>query len=124
MRGSRAFTLVEVAVATVVLAVGVLAALASARAAQRLATLGERVARAAEVASSRFERLRPAGCAGAGGGTASHGSTAETWSVATGPGGVIADVVVTFVAADRVRTVRFRESWPCTPPAPAAPPAP
>ena len=106
------------------LAVGVLAALASARAAQRLATLGDRVARAAEVASSRFERLRPAGCAGAGGGTASHGSTAETWSVARGPGGVIADVVVTFVAADRVRTVRFRESWPCTPPAPAAPPAP
>lgn len=118
MRGSRAFTLVEVAVATVVLAIGVLAALASARAAQRLATLGDRMARAAEVAGSRFEQLRAAGCTAAGGGATSHHSVAETWSVATGPGGVTADVVVTFVADNRSRTVRFHESWPCAPTAP------
>jgi prepilin-type N-terminal cleavage/methylation domain-containing protein len=118
MRGTRAFTLVEVAVATVVLAVGVLAALASARAAQRLATLGDRVARAAEVAGSRFEQLRAAGCAVAGGGAAAYHGVAETWSVATGPGAVSADVVVTFVADNQARSVRFHGSWPCAPPAP------
>ena len=102
-------------VAAVLLAVGVLAAAGAARVCTRLATLGDRHARAAAAASSRFERLRAGGCGAAAGGAASHGAVDETWSVTPGAAALAVDVNVSFVEGGRSHVVRFAGSLPCAP---------
>lgn len=114
----RGFSLVEASVAAVILAVGLLAAAASSRAVTRLATLGDRYTRAAQVASSRLERLRGLGCGAAGSGSASHGAVDETWSASGVGSALAAAITVTFVEGGRARMVRYAASIPCRPGAP------
>jgi Tfp pilus assembly protein PilV len=109
----RGFTLVETTVAAVLLCLGVLAASATWRSAGRLALLGARQARAAELARARLSLLEAVGCA-ASAGSGVQGAFAETWSVdAARP--ARADVAVSFVHDARVRTVRLTELLRCGP---------
>ena len=108
---ARGFSLVDCMVAAVLLAVGLLAIVASQRAVQRLDLLGRRTAQAAEAAASRLALLRLTGCAAPSSGTA-PGSVAEQWSVA--PGSLArATVSVTFIHDARPRAARFTSAFYC-----------
>ena len=79
----RGFSLVEVIVAIVILAVGVLGLAASAGAIVRMYAEGGRVSGAAAVAESRFELLRAGTCTTMASGTATTGEFTERWVVSS-----------------------------------------
>jgi len=114
MNRTGGFSLVECVVATVLLAVGLLAISASFHAAQQLDLLGGRTALGAEVAASRIAALRAAPCAGPLSGTAT-GLLDERWSV--GASGSLRSVVldVTFRTGTTSHTVRYDGAWLCPP---------
>ena len=87
IRGSRrgfgavtGYTLVELLVATVVLAVGVLGLAATAVAVARLTGAGMRQTVAAAAARSRFELLRSGGCGRVASGSAVTRGVHESWT--------------------------------------------
>jgi prepilin-type N-terminal cleavage/methylation domain-containing protein len=109
----RGFSLVEVMVAAVLAAVGIVAALGTARAAIGLAELGQGMAVAAAAAASRLDELAVAGGA-ASGGSAASGAVRVAWSVAAlAPRR--ASVVVSVPVEGRIRTARFEALLPCQP---------
>lgn len=79
-RRPRGFTLVELLIATVVLAVGLLALTSAGGAIVKLGARGQQLARIAVAASSRLELLRSQGC-GAASGASDSGALPERWSV-------------------------------------------
>lgn len=89
MRNDKGFTILEVLVAVLVLAIGVIALVGSSALVTRMIGQGHRDTRAAAIAEQRLETLRqqayattPA-CTGlAGGTTAQPGSMTDTWQVA------------------------------------------
>lgn len=98
-------------VAAVLLALGLLAIVASHRAVQRLDLLGRRTAQAAEAAASRLALLGVTGCAAPSSGAA-PGTLAEQWSVA--PGSLArASVAVSFTHDARPRVARFASAFHC-----------
>jgi prepilin-type N-terminal cleavage/methylation domain-containing protein len=118
------FTLLEVLVALMVLATGILGLSANAALVSRLVGDGSRLTVAATVATARFERLRALPCASAASGTAITRGIEERWAVAPiGPAPVRAlevQVTVTYrlrsnqAAGPRVQ--RFRGAVPCAAP--------
>jgi prepilin-type N-terminal cleavage/methylation domain-containing protein len=108
---ARGFSLVECLVAAVLLAVGLLAIVASQRAVQRLDQLGRRTSEATEAAASRLARLRIPGCAAASSGSTA-GDVAEQWSVTPGPLGR-ASVTVSFLHDARVRPALYASAFRC-----------
>ncbi len=74
------FTLTELLIASVVLAVGLLALTTAGAAVVRLESRGRRLARTAAAAESRLESLRALGCVAASGAGTTDG-LAERWSV-------------------------------------------
>lgn len=108
---SRGFSLVEVVVAAVLVAVGIVAELTTARSAVGMAELGESAAAAAAAAASRLDELAAAGCA-ASGGSAVAGSMRVEWSVA-GVAPLVATVVVSVPVEGRIRTARFEAMLAC-----------
>ncbi|HJU90949.1 MAG TPA: prepilin-type N-terminal cleavage/methylation domain-containing protein [Gemmatimonadaceae bacterium] len=76
----RGFTIVEIVVALMVTAVGVLALAGTAAFVERLAGEGAAQTRAANMAQSRFELLRSSGCSPAGTGITSQNGLIETWT--------------------------------------------
>lgn len=82
MFGERGFSLVELVVSSLVLAVGVLAVAASFASVARLATSGARLAGATLAASAKVEELRSASCRDvAGGSDVGAGGYERTWDV-------------------------------------------
>jgi prepilin-type N-terminal cleavage/methylation domain-containing protein len=74
------FTLVELLIATIVLAVGLLALTSTGAAIVKLERHGQRLARVAAMGETRLELLRPQLCAAAPGVSSSHGLD-ERWHV-------------------------------------------
>jgi len=74
--------LVELVVAVLVLAVGLLALAGTAAAVSRMVAWGQRLGGSAVAAQSRLEELRSGGCAALGGGRDSVGHYRLQWSVA------------------------------------------
>jgi prepilin-type N-terminal cleavage/methylation domain-containing protein len=91
MSGRSGFTITEVMIAMVILALGVLALVGGSAAATRMLSQGQRTTNAAAVAGSRLERLRRAAnatsprCASGNfaSGTATTNGVAEAWTVPT-----------------------------------------
>lgn len=80
--GRDGFTLLEVLVALVVLATGILGLSANAALVSRLVGDGSRLTIAATLATARFEQLRGESCATATSGAATTRGIEERWSVA------------------------------------------
>jgi prepilin-type N-terminal cleavage/methylation domain-containing protein len=80
-RARRAFTIVELIVAIVILAVGVLGLVSTAAVVSRLIGGAAQQTLAASVAASRFERLRSMQCASIRSDSATTRGIAERWRV-------------------------------------------
>ena len=117
----RAFTLVEVLVALVLLGAGILGLSASSTLVSRMIGDGSRLSLAATIATGRLEQLRAIGCASAASGTAVTRGIEERWSVApVGSSLAALDVHITVTYPLRVRhagtvsrTQRFRGALHC-----------
>lgn len=118
----HAFTLLEVLVALIVLAVGILGLSASSALVSRLVGDASRLTIAATVATARLEQLRGISCAGAAPGTAITRGIEERWAVAPmgqGPGTALeVQLTVTYRlrtrgSAGAARVQRFRGAIPC-----------
>ncbi|MGH7665232.1 MAG: type IV pilus modification PilV family protein [Gemmatimonadaceae bacterium] len=109
------FTLIELMVAIMVLAVGVLGLASTAAVVTRQMGGGMMQSRAATVAMSRFERLHAVGCTTLGGttGTASARGVTESWfAVDTTRAVIVIDSVA--YATPRGRRLHFyRSTIPC-----------
>ena len=79
---SRGFTVVEVLVAIVIMAIGVLGLAGTATNVSRLIGGGAEQTIAANIALSRFEQLRSTACASMAAGTATTRGMTEHWTVA------------------------------------------
>lgn len=116
-----AFTLLEVLVALVILAVGLLGLSANAAAVSRLVGDGSRLTIAAAIATARFEQIRALPCASSSSGTAITRGIEERWTVAPiGPPPARAlevEIAVTYRLRSNQggaqRTQRFHGAVPC-----------
>jgi prepilin-type N-terminal cleavage/methylation domain-containing protein len=119
----RAFTLLEVLVALVILGVGVLGLSGHAALVSRLVGDGARLTLAATIATTRLEQLRALACASVSSGTGITYGIEERWSVApmSASGRVTAlevQLSVTYQLRRRasghsIRTQQFRGTVPC-----------
>ncbi len=109
---ARGFSLIEAAVAATVLAVGLLAVIASERSLARLDLLGRRQSEATEVASGRMAVLEAQACRVTSAGHVA-GTIDEQWSVAAGGALRSASVSVAFVHDGRPRSARYDALWLC-----------
>lgn len=109
------FTIVELIIAIVVLAVGVLGLAGTAAMVTRMVGGGARQTRAANVAASRFERLRTLQCTGVASGSATQGDISERWTVSNAGSNLRLVVdTVTFTPATRApRKVAFQSYVKC-----------
>ena len=115
----RAFTLLEVLVALVILGLGVVGLAGNAALVSRLVGDGTRLTLAAAIATARFEQLRALPCAGAAPGSAITHGIEERWTVA--PLGTAErtsaleiQLAVTYrLRAGPARTQRLRGAVPC-----------
>jgi prepilin-type N-terminal cleavage/methylation domain-containing protein len=112
----RGFTLLELVVATTVLAVGVLAVASTALPVTRLIRWGGAQSAAAEAAAGRIETLRAGGCAAlAAGDTLIAGRYRLRWVVDAAGALRRVNVVATYPWADRFHSDTFETSVACVP---------
>ena len=113
---ARGFSLVEVIVAIVILAVGVLGLAASAGAIIRMYAEGGRVSGAAATAESRFEQLRSGVCTTMASGSATTGDYTESWTV-TSPATLLRNVslTITYRTGRGTRSTTFVTQISCAP---------
>ena len=105
--GSRAgFTLVELLVAMMVFAVGMLALAATAASVTRMMGGAKRQTLAATVAQSRLEKLRSSPCASLVSGTETVRGVTNTWTVTTASRGVTIKDSVSFPSSRNTRRSR------------------
>jgi len=122
LRARRGFTIIEALVAIVMLTAGALALVGSSAVVIRTMNLGQRQARAANLASARIERLRAFNtCAEMVSGSATYGTNmSESWTTAANPGqnnGTTSREVthtVRFWGRTKVDSVRTITYLPCT----------
>jgi prepilin-type N-terminal cleavage/methylation domain-containing protein len=108
------FTLVEVVVAVVVLAVGLLALAGTSGAIARMAGLARQAGASAVLAESRLERLRAAPCAiGAVAGSAFAGAYREQWTAAPDGAGRALRVIVSYEDGRRARADTYETRSTC-----------
>lgn len=100
----RAFTLLEVLVALVLLSVGILGVSTSAALVSRMIGDGARLTLAATVATARLEQLRAIPCASATAGAAVTRGVEERWSVAPMGGASLSALEVQLSVTYRLRT--------------------
>ncbi|MDQ6828357.1 MAG: prepilin-type N-terminal cleavage/methylation domain-containing protein [Gemmatimonadota bacterium] len=114
MKSRRAFTLIEIVVAVMILTVGLLGLASTAGIVARLIGAGGTNAVAAAAAASRFEMLRATPCAGIGGGSFFSRGVREDWS-ARAAGARLFDVAdsLSYVTALGARTQGFRSLVSC-----------
>ena len=97
---TRGFTIVEVLVAIVIMALGVLGLAGTAGSVSRLIGGGAQQTLAANIAMSRFEQLRSTACSNVVAGTATMRGMTESWGVtASGASLYTVTDTVTYVAA-------------------------
>ncbi len=115
MKDRRGFTIVEVLVAVMVLAVGILGLVTTAGLVTRMIAQGQRYTRASTLASERFEILRAQRCPAVGTGTETRGAYTIAWSVADTAGGRarVIRVSVTSPTGRGTRTDKFSTSKVC-----------
>jgi prepilin-type N-terminal cleavage/methylation domain-containing protein len=112
----RGFSLTEVMVAIVILAVGVIALAASAGAITRMTTQGGRTGGASSVAASRIEILRGTPCASLASGNTTTGRYAVRWVVSTVNTNLrTATVQVSYNAGTSARSATFSTQISCAP---------
>jgi prepilin-type N-terminal cleavage/methylation domain-containing protein len=113
----RAFTLLEVLIALVILGVGVLGLAGNAALVSRLVGDGTRLSLVAAIATARFEQLRALPCASVTPGNATTHGIEERWTVAplgAGASALQIELAVTYrLRAGPARTQRFRGAVPC-----------
>jgi prepilin-type N-terminal cleavage/methylation domain-containing protein len=115
----RAFTLLEVLVALVILGVGVIGLAGNAALVSQLVGDGTRLSLAAAIATARVEQLRALPCAGVTAGSATTAGIEERWTVSPlGAAGrtsaLEVQLAVTYRSPARsTRTQRFHASVPC-----------
>jgi prepilin-type N-terminal cleavage/methylation domain-containing protein len=103
----RGFSIPELLTAVVILGVGVVGMASSAAVMSRQMTGGAKQTTAAQVAESRFERMRARACATLVNGSAVTRGVTETWTVTPGANSTVrATVVISFVEGktQKVRT--------------------
>ncbi len=104
--------LVELVVATLVLAVGVLAVAGTAAAVERMIASGRRTGNAASVAASRFELILTEGCAGAADGQVVSDRYQEAWAVSRVGGLLTISLTVSYADGRGTRGDGFEAaSW-------------
>ena len=87
MTGQRGFTIVEILVAMLVLAVGIVGLTTTAALVTRMIGQGERYSQASTMAAEQFEILRSQRCASMASGTATRGAFTLRWTVQDAAGG-------------------------------------
>ena len=111
------FTIIELIVAIVILVVGVLGLAGTAGMVSRMTGGAAQQTVAANVASSRFEKLRSVPCAQVTSGTATTRGMAEKWTTTVTPGNAnlysVTDVITYTAAGGRARTLTFQSYVPC-----------
>lgn len=113
-RSRSGFTLVELMVAMMILAVGVLGLAATAGSVTRNMAGGRRNTIAANVAASRLERLRANPCTTLTSGTDTVRGIVSVWDVAQVPRGVAITETVTFrTPQGRLRVRVYKTTIPC-----------
>jgi len=112
----RGFSLVEVVVAIMILAIGVVALGASATTITRLTAEGGRSSEAAMIAAARFERLRFNLCTtpSTGGTTVTDGFT-ETWVITSTSLLRTVTETITYPTGRGTRTVTYATEISCAP---------
>jgi prepilin-type N-terminal cleavage/methylation domain-containing protein len=112
----RGFSLVEVVVAIMILAIGVVALGASAASITRITAEGGRTSEAAMIASARFERLRYNLCTGgsSAGNTVTDGFT-ETWTISSTSLLRTVTETITYSTGRGTRTVTYVTESSCAP---------
>ncbi len=112
------FTIIELIVAIVILVVGVLGLAGTAGMVSRMVGGAAQQTIAANVASSRFEKLRSVPCANVTSGTATTRGMAEKWTTTVSPSNAnlysVTDVVTYTAAGGRSRTLTFQSYVPCS----------
>ena len=107
-------TVVEVLVALVLVAVGLLAIAGASALALRAASLVSRERLAVRQADRRLARLTAAGCTSASAGTDSVGGMLERWTIADSLGGVASvEASVEWQAGARLRVLTLRSALVC-----------
>lgn len=107
------FTLVELVVSVLVLAVGLLALTGASAVVARQINGGAQLTLAATMAQSRFESMRGRDCSTLEGGASERGGIAEQWSVVRmGPVLEVTDTV-RIMGRHAQRVHAFRTSIPC-----------
>ncbi len=112
---SPGFTLVELLIATVVLAVGLLALTSAGAATVKLEGRGQRLSTIASLGETRLELLRANRCAATSGG-ASSGGLDERWRLEYGPTRtrlLIDSIAPTNGRAPHFASYTFRSAFPC-----------
>lgn len=114
-RARRGFTLIEVMVAMVLLAVGLLALASGSVAVMRQMRSGNKAAVAAMVAQTRMERLRSKGCSNLSSGSATTMGMPEKWTVTVAIARVnaVAETVFYSSRAGKRDTIALKGAVPC-----------
>ncbi len=116
MRSSRrsGFTLVELMVAVLILAVGLLAMASTAAVIIRQVGDAGRMSVGASVAQSRIEKLYAGDCKTAQTGSATTRKVSESWTVTPGTRSAAIVVTVTYVTSKGSRTQSYNNIVVCT----------
>ena len=114
-RARRGFTLVEVILAMVLLAVGLLALASGSVGVMRQMRSGNKAAVAAMVAQARMEKLRSKGCSAISSGSATTSGMSEKWTVTVAIARVnaVAETVFYSSRAGKRDTVALKGAVPC-----------
>jgi len=113
MTSQRGFTIVELLVAVVIFSVGLLALAGTSSVILTSLTSTQSRTIAANVAESRFERIRATACTARAAGTATSRGIAESWTLDRLARADDVTVAVTFVSNHQSRTERFESFLPC-----------
>ena len=111
--GRRGFSLVEVIVAILLLALGMLALTGSSAVIASQLAGGAQMTVAATLAQSRLESLRAADCNTLHGGSAEQRGIAESWSILQGDDVVRVSDTVRLLGRGRNRQFVFNAIFPC-----------
>ena len=111
------FTIIELIVAIMILVVGVLGLAGTAGMVSRMVGGAAQQTIAANVASSRFEKLRSVPCAQVTSGTAATRGMAEKWTTTVSSGNAklyaVTNAITYTAAGGRSRTLTFQSYVPC-----------
>lgn len=113
MTSQRGFTIVELLVAVVIFSVGLLALAATASTILTTLTSTQSRTIAANVADSRFDRIRATGCAARSAGSTTTRGITESWTLDHLARADDVTVAVTFLSNRQSRTEVFRSFLPC-----------